>query len=150
MVRQYLLDTNVLIDMFKGNERVQERIFRAEFHNCFVSEITLAELYVGAFKGGRPKQLQEIGFVRKRFKILPITNALEMYARLRVHLERKGIPIDDFDMLIAATALTEDLALVTHNLQHFERIDGLKIEDWDRVYSTDFFCPDGTPGPSGD
>ena len=135
MVRQYLLDTNVLIDMFKGNERVQERIFLAEFHNCFVSEITLAELYVGAFKGGRPKQLQEIGFVRKRFKILPVTNALETYARLRVHLERKGIPIDDFDMLIAASALTEDLVLVTHNLQNFERIDGLKIEDWDRMSS---------------
>ena len=107
MVRQYLLDTNAVIDMFKGNQRVQERIFRAEFHNCCISEITLAELYVGAFKGGRPKQLQEIGFVCKRFRILPITSALERYARLRVQLERKGEPIDDFDLLIAATEKDE-------------------------------------------
>lgn len=133
MVRQYLLDTNVLIDMFKGNERVQERIFRAEFHNCYVSEITLAELYVGAFKGGRPKQLQEIGFVRKRFHILPVTDAVEQYARLRVHLERKGASIDDFDLLIAASAQSVGLVLVTHNLKHFERIPDLRIEDWDRM-----------------
>ena len=131
MVRQYLLDTNVLIDMFKGNLRVQERIFRADFHNCCISEITLAELYVGAFKGGRPKQLQEIGFVCKRFRILPITPALERYARLRVQLEGKGESIDDFDLLIAATALTEGCTLVTHNLRHFDRIDGLHTEDWD-------------------
>ena len=133
MVRHYLLDTNVLIDMFKGNQRVQERIFRAEFHNCCISEITLAELYVGAFKGGRPKQLQEIAFVCKRVRILPITTALERYARLRVQLERKGEAIDDFDLLIAATALSEGLTLVSHNLRHFERIDGLRTEDWDRM-----------------
>ena len=133
MVRQYLLDTNVLIDMFKGNQRVQEKIFRAEFHNCYISEITLAELYVGAFKGGRPKQLQEIGFVCRRFRILPITPALERYARLRVQLEGKGESIDDFDLLIAATALTEGHVLVTHNLKHFDRIEGLRTEDWDRL-----------------
>ena len=133
MVRQYLLDTNVLIDMFKGNQRVQEKIFRAEFHNCYISEITLAELYVGAFKGGRPKQLQEISFVCKRFRILPITPALERYARLRVRLEGKGESIDDFDLLIAATALTEGHTLVTHNLRHFDRIEGLRTEDWDRM-----------------
>ena len=133
MVRQYLLDTNVLIDMFKGNQRVQEHIFHAEFHNCHVSEITLAELYVGAFKGGRPKQLQEIGFVCKRFHLVPITSALDRYARLRVQLENKGLPIDDFDLLIAATALTEGFTLVTHNVRHFERIEGLRQEDWDRI-----------------
>lgn len=134
MVTQFLLDTNVLIDMFKGNQRVQERIFRAEFHNCCISEITLAELYVGAFKGGRPKQLQEIGFVCKRFRIIPITAALEKYARLRVQLERKGESVDDFDLLIAATALTEGYILVTHNSRHFDRIEGLRIQDWDQVF----------------
>ena len=133
MVKQYLLDTKVLIDMFKGNQRVQERIFRAEFHNCCISEITLAELYVGAFKGGRPKQLQEIGFVCKRFRIVPISDALERYARLRVQLERRGESIDDFDLLIAATALTAGYTLVTHNLKHFDRIEGLRTEDWDRM-----------------
>lgn len=131
--RRYLLDTNVLIDMFKGNRRVQENIFCAEFHNCFVSEITLAELYVGAFKGGRPKQLAEVGFVLKRFHILPVSGAIEQYAKLRVHLERKGIPVDDFDLLVAATAQTEKLVLVTHNLKHFERIEDLQLEDWDRL-----------------
>ena len=126
--RRYLLDTNVLIDMFKGNRRVQENIFCAEFHNCFVSE-----LYVGAFKGGRPKQLAEVGFVLKRFHILPVSGAIEQYAKLRVHLERKGIPVDDYDLLVAATAQTEKLVLVTHNLKHFERIEDLQLEDWDRL-----------------
>lgn len=132
MVGRYLLDTNVLIDMFKGSHRVQERIFRAEFHNCCVSEITLAELYVGAFKGGRPKQLEEIGFVVRRFHILPVTPSLQTYARLRVLLEEKGTPLDDFDLLIAATALQEGLTLVTANHRHFDRIEGLRLENWDR------------------
>ena len=132
MVRRYLLDTNVLIDMFKGSHRVQERIFRAEFHNCYVSEITLAELYVGAFKGGRPKQLQEIAFVVRRFHLLPVTPALETYAQLRVRLEEQGAPLDDFDLLIAATALHEGLTLVSANTRHFERIEGLRLENWDR------------------
>jgi len=132
MVGRYLLDTNVLIDMFKGSHRVQERIFRAEFHNCCVSEITLAELYVGAFKGGRPKQLEEIGFVVRRFHILPVTPALQTYARLRVRLEEKGMPLDDFDLLIAATALQEGLTLVSANNRHFDRIEGLQLENWDR------------------
>ena len=132
MVGRYLLDTNGLIDMFKGSHRVQERIFRAEFHNCCVSEITLAELYVGAFKGGRPKQLQEIGFVVRRFHILPVTPALQTYARLRVLLEEKGTPLDDFDLLIAATALQEGLTLVSANHRHFDRIEGLRLENWDR------------------
>ena len=132
MVGRYLLDTNVLIDMFKGSHRVQERIFRAEFHNCCVSEITLAELYVGAFKGGRPKQLEEIGFVVRRFHILPVTPALQTYARLRVLLEEKGTPLDDFDLLIAATALQEGLTLVTANNRHLDRIEGLRLENWDR------------------
>ncbi len=132
MVGRYLLDTNVLIDMFKGSHRVQERIFRAEFHNCCVSEITLAELYVGAFKGGRPKQLEEIGFVVRRFHILPVTPALQTYARLRVLLEEKGTPLDDFDLLIAATALQEGLTLVSANHRPFDRIEGLRLENWDR------------------
>ena len=132
MVGRYLLDTNVLIDMFKGSYRVQERVFRAEFHNCCVSEITLAELYVGAFKGGRPKQLQEIGVVVRRFHILPVTPALQTYARLRVLLEEKGTPLDDFDLLIAATALQEGLTLVSAYHRHFDRIEGLRLENWDR------------------
>ena len=129
---RYLLDTNVLIDMFKGNRRVQEHILRADFHNCLVSEITLAELYVGAFKGGDPRQLREIGFVVRRFHILPVTTALETYARLRVRLEAEGTPLDDFDLLIAASALQEGLTLVSHNIRHFNRIEGLRLEDWDR------------------
>ena len=54
------------------------------------------------------------------------------YARLRVRLEQQGTPLDDFDLLIAATALQEDLTLVTANKRHFERIEGLRLEDWDR------------------
>ena len=71
--------------------------------------------------------------VCKRFRIVPISDALERYARLRVQLERRGESIDDFDLLIAATALTAGYTLVTHNLKHFDRIEGLRTEDWDRM-----------------
>jgi predicted nucleic acid-binding protein len=49
---------------------------------------------------------------------------------MKSSLEQSGSPLDDMDLMIAATALLDNLVLVTNNLKHFQRIDGLKIENW--------------------
>lgn len=130
MRMKYLLDTNVLISMFKDQHGIRNHIREVGFESCAISELTLAELYVGMYKGKNPRQKKEVEFVRNNFIILPDSPALETYARIRAELELKGQKIDTIDCLIGSTAIINDLVVVTHNTKHFERIPGIKLEDW--------------------
>ncbi len=127
---KYLLDTNVLISMFKNQHGVREKILEIGFGNCVVSELTLAELYVGMYKGGDERQRKEIEFVKNHFLILSVGPSVETYGCIRAELELKGQKIDTMDCLIGSTALFYNLIIVTHNRKHFERIPNIKLEDW--------------------
>lgn len=117
--------------MFKNQHGIRERIKAVGFETCAVSELTVAELYVGAFKGKRPEHFKEVEFVINHFNILPDSCAIESYARIRAELELSGTRIDDIDCLIGCTALVNRLTMVTHNRKHFDRIQELQIEDWE-------------------
>ena len=127
---RYILDTCTCIAMLKGNERVQAKIKAVGYSNCFVSEITIAELYFGAEKSGRQNHFRDVEDILKLFKVLPITSALLQYAKSRWSLERIGMKIDTMDLFIGSTALCNKMILVTGNTKHFERLEGLKLENW--------------------
>ena len=129
---KYLLDTNAIIAMFRDLHGMRAAILKAGFETCAISEITLAELLYGAYKGGYERHSHEARFVKEHFKVIPISDSIIKYAQLRTQLEADGVRLDNFDLLIAATAITEGLTLVTHNTRHFDRIPGLKIKDWER------------------
>lgn len=129
---KYLLDTNVLDAMFRGQHGIREALLKAGFDNCAISEITLAELLAGAHKGGYDHHAHEIAFLHDNFEIVPIGPSLDTYARLRTDLEMNGTSVDSFDLLIAATAIQRKMTLITHNTRHFSRIPGLKVKDWER------------------
>ena len=126
----YLVDSDILIYLDRGRVQIQERMCQAGIPNCFVSEISLAELYVGAYKSNDPKLFPFLTFLENTFTIIPITSVIQTFARLRAQLELQGNRLDDMDLFIAATALANDCILVTHNTRHFSRIPGLKLEDW--------------------
>ena len=126
----YLLDTCTCISMIKRSPSVVEKIRQVGLCNCKISEITVAELLFGAFKSGRQKHFQDVDVIKSLFEQYSISNCLQEYASIRWQLERIGKRIDHFDLLIAATALHEDLVVVTGNIDHFNRIPGLKIENW--------------------
>lgn len=65
-----------------------------------------------------------------RFTILPIFPVLDIYAKEKVRLRKKGKPLDDFDLLIGATAISYNLTLVTNNVSDFNRMKNIIIEDW--------------------
>ena len=68
----------------------------------------------------------------QEFETLPFDEACEeVYGRIRADLGARGTPIGPNDLLIAATALANDVVLITHNTSEFERINGLQIEDWE-------------------
>jgi len=79
---KYLLDTNVLISMFRNKGKVREHISKVGFSNCYVSEISIAELFYGAAKGGRIKNFEDVKNVLRQFEVLPIYSCLENYGRI--------------------------------------------------------------------
>ena len=130
-MKQYLLDTNIVIFLFKGLKNIGDKIDSVGLKNCFISEITLAELEYGALKSQRLEHhLAILNEFLEEIEVLPIYNAISIYASERVRLERLGTRIDDFDLLIGATAVANSLVIVTNNVAHFERILGIEIEDW--------------------
>lgn len=129
---KYLLDTNVLVAMFRKQHGIRESILRAGVDNCFVSEATLAELKVGAYKTNDPRQWREVKETSEAFAIVPITATdFDLYARNRALLESQGIKIDSFDLLIGGSAVNNGFTIVTHNKKHFARIPNLQIVDWE-------------------
>jgi len=128
----YLLDTDTIIYNLKGDERIQQAL-RIHFHDPLkISIITLMELYYGAYKSKQiDANLAKVKAIEQSFEIIPnAQESAEIFARLKVALEIKGTRLDDFDLLIASCALTHNLILVTNNLKHFQRIPGLRLENW--------------------
>jgi tRNA(fMet)-specific endonuclease VapC len=99
--------------------------------NCFISEITVAELKFGVTNSKSQKKNKVVldDFL-SGIQILPIFPALDIYAKEKARLRQSGNIIDDFDLLIGATAIAFDLVMVTNNTDHFKRLKKLKLEDW--------------------
>jgi tRNA(fMet)-specific endonuclease VapC len=133
-LKKYLLDTNICIYFLKGLYQLDEKIKLAGQSNCFISEITVAELKFGAANSSRVKENAKLftAFINK-FTVLPIYPALDIYAKEKARLRKAGKPIDDFDLLIGSTAVVNKLILVTKNTTDFERIEKIKIKDWTLV-----------------
>lgn len=96
-----------------------------------MSEVTIAELTYGAYKSDRVEEnLQLIEELVSVINVIPFAESIEIYAKEKVRLRALGTPIDDFDLLIAAAAVQQELILVTDNVRHFKNIQGLVIENW--------------------
>jgi tRNA(fMet)-specific endonuclease VapC len=101
------------------------------YDNCFISEITLAELKYGAELSERvDENLRSVNEFANKIGVLPIFNSLDLYAKEKARLRKTGNIIDDFDLLIGCSAIKNGLILVTNNENHFERIKNIKIENW--------------------
>ena len=127
----YLLDTNICIYFLKGRFGLVEKIDSIGFENLFISEITVAELKYGVEKSATPdKNRPVINELIERFKQLPIYGALDVYAKEKARLKKAGSIVDDLDLLIGATAIENNMVLVTNNEKHFVRLQDIKVENW--------------------
>ena len=129
-VEKYLLDTNVIIEVLRGNDDMITKIESVGQSNCFISEITLAELLYGAVRGKNPKNFLDVERIEQEFHVLSIRPAYRQYAETRNQLRQNGMPIDHMDLFVASVAMYNNLTLVSHNTKHFARINGLKLVDW--------------------
>jgi tRNA(fMet)-specific endonuclease VapC len=98
--------------------------------------MTIAELKYGIENSKTIETMRKIveAFIPK-FHIIPIYNCLDIYAKEKAKLRRTGQLIDDFDILIGATAVPNNMIMVTNNIAHLNRIDNIVIEDWTALYS---------------
>ena len=134
--KQYLLDTNTLIEIGAGTPSVIAHLLAIGAESCCMSVISLYELYYGAHYAKRIKkeyyerEMKMINKLREQFRVLNLPENGGEYAELKNLLRETGTLIDEFDMLIAGQALTEGMTVVTDNIKHFNRIPGLAIENW--------------------
>ena len=128
-----LLDTNICIYLIENKPiEVLDRFDEYAVGDIAVSSITVAELYFGVSKSQRVVQNRQ---ALEQFLLpLEITHfgpeSAIAYGDIRTELESQGTPIGPLDTLIAAQAIGLDLTLVTNNTREFERVPGLKLENW--------------------
>lgn len=131
---QYLLDTNILSYFIKGisRELTQRMRTASQTKSVCTSVICRAELRYGQdLMAASDRRHAQIDLLLLEVPALSWTvAAADQYGEIKALLKRQGIPIGEMDTQIAAHALVENLILVTHNTRHFERVPGLKLEDW--------------------
>jgi tRNA(fMet)-specific endonuclease VapC len=129
---KYVLDTKTLIYFFKGVGKVKNRLLSIPPSEIVLPAIVLFEMELGIAKSSSPrKRVSQLEEFTSLVNIIPFGPAeAKTAAQIRAKLEKKGIPVGPYDVLIAACAKTNNLILVTHNLKEFKRIEGLRLEDW--------------------
>ena len=128
---KYLLDTNICVHFFRGKYNLNEKLNVIGIENCSISEITLAELVFGAENSKNPqKNHLLIEKFTEQVTILPIFDSIVKYGKEKARLRRQGIMISDFDLFIGCTAVENNMMMVTENIKEFEKISGIKIENW--------------------
>lgn len=129
----YLLDTNACIAILNQRSSTLISTLRSKrADEILLCSIVKAELAYGAHRSQYPeKNLQTLGLFFSQFDSIPFDDrAVDAYGRIRAELSKRGQLIGPMDLMIAAIAFAHDLTLITRNVREFERIAGLKIENW--------------------
>ncbi|VAW88501.1 VapC toxin protein [hydrothermal vent metagenome] len=129
---KYMLDTNIIIYTIKNRPAQVREAFKQHEGQMCISAITKGELIYGAEKSSQPERnLTDIERLIARLEVAPFEDhASEHFGQLRAELYRIGKPIGPYDMMIAGHARAMGLILVTNNMKEFERVPGLRVENW--------------------
>ena len=128
----YLLDTNILIYAYRDLGQCRKKLNAHVDANVYICAINIAEIEYGIAKSSRPEGLQQfLNSIQTRYLLQAMdVEAAQCAGRVRAKLERVGQPIGSYDLLIAGIALAHNLTVVTHNTREFERVPGLRVENW--------------------
>lgn len=129
---KYLLDTNICVHFLRGKFDMDKKFNSVGLENCYISEITVLELRFGAENSlNKEKSHLALDIFLKKIVIIPIYGSIKRYSEEKVRLNKIVKPQnDDFDLLIGVTAIENKLILATENIKDFERLEGIKIENW--------------------
>jgi tRNA(fMet)-specific endonuclease VapC len=128
----YLLDTDTLIYSLKGESAVLDNFRQHAADPKAVSVITYGELVFGAQASQRvTENLAKVYRLKEIFPLVDVTPAImDIFGALKAELRKNGTPVDDFDLLIGATAITMGYRVVTNNERRYTKIPGLEVVNW--------------------
>ena len=132
-MKNYLLDTNICIYLIKERPpEVLARFQQIQMKQIYIPTIVIFELYYGIEKNNSQKRnLVALEKFIAPFSVVDFTiEAAKKAAKIRSDLEKQGKPIGAYDLQIAACALSLNMILLTNNTREFERVHGLKLENW--------------------
>jgi tRNA(fMet)-specific endonuclease VapC len=135
VMKPALIDTDILSMFLKGNTKVTENFknYLKAYNNINFSIITHYEILSGLKHKDAHKQLSTFLKFASISNILPLTTqSSENSAIIYADLCKKGTPVDDIDLLIAGIAIENNLIVITNNISHFERIEGLEVHNWSK------------------
>ena len=129
---KFMLDTNICIFTIKNKPQIVREAFNRHDGQLCISAVTLMELIYGAEKSAVPeKNLAVVEGFAARLEVLPFDNEAAAHTgMIRSELARAGTPIGPYDHMIAGHARSRGFIVVTNNLRGFERVPGLRVEDW--------------------
>jgi tRNA(fMet)-specific endonuclease VapC len=130
----FLLDTNIISGMFKGNSKIMENSSNIKDTELFTCSIVEVEIFFGVDNAkveNRPKLDKFYKSFFENIKVLSFdSDAARIFCKVKSDLYNAGTPIENFDIAIASVALVHDLTLVTNNTKHFKHVTGLNLVDW--------------------
>ena len=128
----YLIDTNIIIYRLKNLGNVNANFLKNKDKHMSLSVISYGELVFGTKKSkAAEKNMETVNAIKSIFPLLEITSEImNIFGEIKAYTQKIGKTIDDMDLLIAATAITNNFTLVTHNTKHFKNLPNLKVEDW--------------------
>lgn len=129
---KYMLDTNIVIYTIKNRPQVVKETFQEHYGQMCISTVTLMELIYGAEKSAAPERnLRDVEGFAARLDVLDYDGEAAAHSgQLRAELMKLGRPIGPYDQMIAGHARSRGLILVTNNVREFERVPGLRLENW--------------------
>jgi tRNA(fMet)-specific endonuclease VapC len=128
---KYMLDTDIVSLAVREHPSIIQNLKEHEEDEIFVSTISYAELMYGLEKKGSAKLADEVNIILGKLYVKDFDiDSAEYYGKIRMELERPGTPLENMDILIAASAMSAGAILVSHNTKHFSKIKGIKVEDW--------------------
>ena len=130
-MKGFLLDTNICIFAMRDKYGVNERLETLNPQQCYVADVTVMELRFGAYKSeNKEKNLRIVDNFISKVKVVPFADTIDAFCQEKLRLQSLGTPIEDYDLFIGCAAKVAGLTMVTDNVQHLSRIDGLEIENW--------------------
>lgn len=130
---KYMLDTNLCVHVLRKRPAALSGKFNAEASSLSISIIVLYELLYGAAKSARPvENRNDVEAFAERLKVLEFDADAALHAgEIRAELENSGSTIGAYDLLIAGHARSRGLIVVTNNVREFQRVEGLRVENWE-------------------
>ena len=128
----YLIDTDIIIFALRGDKTVLAKFEENKNIPISISMITYAELVFGAKRSGNEqKNMLKVNRIREIYPVEELNiGIMELFADIKANMYSKAMRIEDLDLFIAATAIYNDLTLVTNNTKHFKNIPLLELENW--------------------